>query len=63
MGARIEKEIDNNGWIGCVQENGWFDGRVGQIWIEKILKPYLRDAETSFLSVDHFSVHLTSEFV
>jgi hypothetical protein len=24
MGVRIEKEIDNNGWIGCVQENGWF---------------------------------------
>jgi hypothetical protein len=63
MGARIEKEIDNNGWIGCVQENGWFDGRVGQIWIEKILKPYLRDAEKSFLLVDHFSVHLNSEFV
>jgi hypothetical protein len=48
MGACIEKEIDNNGWIGCVQENGRFDGCVGQIWIEKILKPYLRDAESRF---------------
>jgi hypothetical protein len=49
--------------LACVQEKGWFDGRVGQIWIEKVLAPYVRNAEKAFLLVDHFSVHLTSEFV
>jgi hypothetical protein len=40
-----------------------FNRRVGQIWIEKVLATYVRDAEKAFLLVDHFSVHLTSEFV
>jgi hypothetical protein len=55
--------IDNNGWLACVQEKGWFDGRVGQIWIEKVLAPYVRDARKALLLVDHFSVHLSSGFV
>jgi hypothetical protein len=62
-GARIEKEIERNGWLGCVQDNAWFDGRVGQIWIEKVLKPYVKDADQSFLLIDHFKVHLTAAFV
>lgn len=62
-GARIEQEINNNGWVACVQETGWFDTRVGQIWIEKILAPYIGNAEKSFLLVDHFSAHLKSDFV
>jgi hypothetical protein len=36
---------------------------VGQIWIEKILAPYIGNAEKSFLLVDHFSAHLKSDFV
>jgi hypothetical protein len=51
------------GWIGCVQDNAWFDQRVGQIWIEKVLKPYVQDADKAFLLLDHFSAHLTSSFV
>jgi hypothetical protein len=51
------------GLLGCIQENGWFDGHVRQIWIERILKPYLCDAKKSFLLVDHFSVHLNLEFI
>jgi hypothetical protein len=62
-GAHIQRELENNGWLACVQEKGWFDGRVGQIWIEKVLAPYVRDAQKALLLVDHFSVHLTSEFV
>lgn len=62
-GARIQKEIDKKGWIATVQENGWFDTQVGQIWIEKILAPYLRDARKALLLVDHFSAHLKSDFV
>lgn len=62
-GAHIQKTINNNGWLACVQDKGWFDGRVGQIWIEKVLAPYVRDAEKAFLLVDHFSVHLTAQFV
>jgi hypothetical protein len=62
-GAHIQRFIENNGWLACVQEKGWFDGRVGQIWIEKVLAPYVRDTEKAFLLVDHFSVHLSSQFV
>lgn len=62
-GATIDSSFEKNGWIGCAQDKGWFDGRVGQIWIEKVLKPYVRDAEKAFLLIDHFKVHLTSEFV
>jgi hypothetical protein len=36
-----------------VQDNGWFDGRVGQIWIETVLKPYVKDADQSLLLIDH----------
>jgi hypothetical protein len=62
-GATIDSSFEKNGWIGCAQDKGWFDGRVGQIWIEKVLKPYVRDAEKAFLLIDHCKVHLTSEFV
>jgi hypothetical protein len=61
-GARIEKEIQEKGWLATVQPKGWFDGRVGKIWIDRVLKPYVEDAENAFLLVDHFSVHLTSDF-
>lgn len=36
---------------------------MGQIWIEKVLKPYVVGASQSFLLIDHFKVHLCSEFV
>jgi hypothetical protein len=62
-GARVEKEIKNHGWLGCAQENAWFDGRVGQIWIEQVLKPYVRDTDQAFLLIDHFKVHFAAAFV
>ena len=62
-GGSIENEISKNNWLACVQEKGWFDCRVGKIWIDKILKPYVADADQSLLLVDHFSVHLSSAFV
>lgn len=62
-GGKIEKEIEENGWLACVQPKGWFDGRVAQIWIDKVIKPYVEDADKAFLLVDHFTVHLTSDFV
>ena len=37
--------------------------RVAQIWIQKVLAPYVRDAENALLLVDHFSVHLKSDIV
>jgi len=62
-GACIEKEIEEKGWLGCIQSKGWFDGHVAEIWIEKVLKPYVADAEYLFLLVDHFKVHLAGYFV
>jgi hypothetical protein len=62
-GAHIQRVIDKNGWLACVQEKGWFDGRVGQIWIKKVLAPYVRDTEKALLLEDHFLVHLSSQFV
>jgi hypothetical protein len=62
-GATIDSSLEKNGWVGCAQDKGWFDGRVGQIWIEKVLKPYVRDADKALLLVDHCKVHLTSCFV
>ena len=62
-GATIENFIEKEGWKACVQEKGWFDTRVGQIWIEKVLAQHVHDAENAFLLVDHFSVHLKSDFV
>jgi hypothetical protein len=62
-GATVEKYIAQQGWIGCVQEKGWFDGPVAQIWVEKVLKPHVQNANQALLLLDHFSVHLTSEFV
>jgi hypothetical protein len=61
-GAHIQRIIDDNGWFACVQENGWFDGKVGQIWIKKVLAPHVRNAEKALLLADHFLVHLSSEF-
>jgi hypothetical protein len=55
--------MEQLGWIGCVQDNAWFDQRVGQIWIEKVLEPYVRDADKALLLLDHFLAHLTSSFV
>jgi len=46
-----------------VQSKGWFDGRVGRIWINTILKPYLEGSTSSYLLVDHMKVHLTGDFV
>jgi len=47
----------------CVQSKGWCNGRVAKIWIECVLKLYLEDSDASFLLVDHFKVHLSSDFV
>jgi hypothetical protein len=62
-GATVEKYIAQQGWIGCVQEKGWFDGPVAQIRVKKVLKPHVQNANQALLLLDHFSVHLTSEFV
>jgi hypothetical protein len=64
-GARVEKEIKKKGWLGCAQENAWFDSHVSQIWIEQVLKPYyyVRDTDQALLLIDHFKVHLTAAFV
>jgi DDE superfamily endonuclease len=62
-GAIIERNLNTLGWLACVQEKGWFDIRVGKIWIEKVLKPYVADAEQSYLLVDHFAVHTSAAFV
>jgi len=59
----VEKEMEQKGWLGCIQSKGWFDGQVAKIWIEKVMKPYLEDAEESFLLIDHYKVHMTSDFV
>jgi hypothetical protein len=62
-GARVEKQLAEDGWLACVQEKGWFDRRSGAIWVEKVFKPYVIDAEESFLLIDHFSIHFMKEFV
>jgi hypothetical protein len=49
--------------LACCQPKGWFDGRVGQIWIEKVLAPHLANTGQSFLLIDHFSVHTSGAFV
>lgn len=49
--------------MACCQPKGWFDGRVGQIWIDKVLAPYLANTDQSFLLVDHLGVHLSNAFV
>ena len=59
----IEKQCADMGWLACVQKSGWFDLRVGRIWIDQILKPYVANAPQSFLLIDHYSVHLCNEFV
>jgi hypothetical protein len=62
-GATVEKTMKQKGWLGCAQENAWFDGRVGQVWIEQVLKPYIGDTDQALLLIDHFKVHLASPFV
>jgi len=62
-GKHVENEIKRKGWKGCVQQKGWFDGRVAQIWIETILKPYLVGSSGLYLLIDHYMVHLTGDFV
>jgi hypothetical protein len=62
-GARVEKEIKKKGWLGCAQEKAWFDGRVRQIWIKQVLKPYVCDTNQALLLIDHFKVHLAAAFV
>ncbi len=46
-----------------MQQKGWFDGRVAQIWIETILKQYLVGSSGSYLLIDHYTVHLTGNCV
>ena len=36
---------------------------MAQTWIEQILEPYVVNADKALLLVDHFSVHLTSDFL
>lgn len=62
-GATIERRIVGDGWLACCQEKGWFDGRSGQIWIEKVLAPHLANTGQSFLLIDNFSVHTSGAFV
>jgi DDE superfamily endonuclease len=48
---------------GCCQAKGWFDLEASQKWIEQILEPFMVNAPKALLLVDHFSVHLTSDFM
>lgn len=62
-GKRVEKELEEQGILGCVQKKGWFDSRVAKIWFNKVMVPYMADCRgSSLLLIDQFSVHLTSEF-
>ena len=53
-----------NGMYGCVQENGWVDQRVMQIWFEKIWQPYVRShTGNSMLLLDDYVCHKQEQFV
>jgi DDE superfamily endonuclease len=62
-GKKVEQQILDNGIKGACQVKGWFDSVVAKKWIEQILEPYVVNAEKALLLVDHFSVHLTSDFL
>ena len=47
----------------AVQEKGWMDAQVVQIWIEKIIKPYVADTNAAYLMVDEFSVYKQKQFL
>jgi DDE superfamily endonuclease len=60
---KVEQSLEVLGIKGRAQPKGWFDSGVAQKWIEQILEPYVADTDEAFLLCDHFSVHLTSDFL
>jgi Tc5 transposase DNA-binding domain/DDE superfamily endonuclease len=60
---KVEQSLEALGIKGCAQPKGWFDSGVAQKWIEQILEPYVADTDKAYLLCDHFSVHLTSDFL
>jgi hypothetical protein len=63
-GKTIEKNLHKENdprTVSCVQENAYCDEKIMLQWIEKCLKPFLRDdPQPSLIMFANFKAHLTS---
>ncbi len=56
---RLQQMPKPNGWVLVVQEKGWIDERLMNIWVEQIWRPYIErlGGQRSILLLDEFRCH------